>query len=263
MTRSGAFTGLFGVLACIAGTEPAAAQIAIAGTWYLRGDIGWSGSTNANVHDRNGDLTVNPLIVNPPPAAITGITGTLSGIGSALAAGVGVGAQFTSSIRGDIVYTYRGNYGLNDTDDAVPPRTFSADISSNSVMATAYWDFPIENSVVAYGGFGLGWANVKMSNISSDHFLVAVPHIVGATGIPFAPDGNTDNFAWQLTAGVAFPIGNGALVDIFYRYFDAGHVQTAAGDITVDGTRVGGYGGAEGALHAHELGLSIRFSVGS
>ena len=50
-----------------------------------------------------------------------------------------------------------------------------------------------------------------------------------------------------------------------YRYFDGGDVKTEAGHVTVNG--IGGsiartYSGAEGALHTHEVGVSLRFPIG-
>jgi len=171
---------------------------------------------------------------------------------------VGAGMHIFPSIRADIAYTYRGSFDLDEADQGVPANTFKANVASNSVTATAYWDFPISTSVGAFLGFGLGWADVSMSDLqSSTGGLTITPHVVPA-GVATAPDGRTDNFAWQLAAGLAFPIGDRMFVDVFYRYFDAGHVQTAAGNVTVDGAVIGSYGGAEGALHTHEISLSLR-----
>jgi hypothetical protein len=42
---------------------------------------------------------------------------------------------------------------------------------------------------------------------------------------------------------------------------DAGHFRTEAGSALVNGVVVGNYSGAEGALHAHEFALALRFAV--
>jgi opacity protein-like surface antigen len=237
-------------LASMAAVNPAFAQLP--GDMYVRADLGIGGASNANIHNRN-QLAVNPL------AKVTGIIGTLSDLGTAWVPGLGAGLYILPNVRVDLAYSYRGTFSLDEADQAVPSNRFQANLSSNSVMATAYWDFPIVGATSAFLGLGFGWADVSLSNLSSSTgALVVNPHIVGATGIPFAPGGRSNNLAWQITTGIAFPIANSVLLEIFYRYFDAGHIQTPAGNVTVDGTVVGTYGGAEGALHSHELALSIR-----
>jgi opacity protein-like surface antigen len=230
----------------VCATSAALAQ----GDIYIRADLGFGWSTNANVRNRD-QLGVNPL------TNIIGINGTLSDLGSAWLGGVGAGLHILPNVRADLVYTYRGAFSLDEADQAVPSNRFKADLSSNSVMATGYWDFPITGQTRAFLGAGLGWADVSLSNLSSTGLAVN-PHIVSMTGVPVAPGGRSDNFAWQITAGVAFPVANGMTVEVFYKYFDAGHVQTPAGNVTIDGTVVGTYGGAEGALHSHELAVSLR-----
>ena len=237
----------------IGATDPVRGEAA--GNLYVRGDLGIASASNANIHNRNQPV-VNPL------TTVAGIDGTLSDLGTAWVGGIGVGLHILPNIRTDLVYTYRGSFNLDQADQAVPPKRFQADVASNSIMATAYWDFPIFGQTAAFVGFGVGWADVSLSRLtSSTGGLVVNPLSVNTTGFPAAPDGRTDNFAWQVTTGLAFPIGNGVLVEVFYRYFDAGHVQTPAGNVTVAGMVVGQYGGAEGALHSHELTFSLRVPV--
>jgi opacity protein-like surface antigen len=94
--------GSLSVFICAAAAMPAAAQTSL----YLRGDLGWAGATNANIHDRNFPL--DHAITGPNGAA-----GTLSDIGSGWLIGGGVGFQWFPNLRGDIVYTYRGDYHLD------------------------------------------------------------------------------------------------------------------------------------------------------
>jgi opacity protein-like surface antigen len=244
-------TALFctAAFAFLGAASPAFAQLT--GDFYVHGDVGWSGSTNANIHDRNQP------VVNPP-APVTGIRGTLSNLGSAWVAGIGAGMHIFPNIRADLAYTYRGSFDLDESDQGVPTNVFKANIASNAVMATGYWDIPISTSIGAFLGFGIGWADVSMSELSSSTGGLTVnPHAV-PIGVAVAPDGRTDNFAWQFAAGLAFPVGNRMFIDVFYRYFDAGHVQTPAGNVTRDGVIIGSYGGAEGALHTHEVSVSFR-----
>jgi opacity protein-like surface antigen len=206
---------------------------------YIRGDVGWSATTNANIHDRN--------------AADHVILGNLSDIGSGWFAGGGVGAPIIPGFRGEIAYTYHGGYHLDELDHGTPQARFRADIFAHSVMANGYWDIPYTYAgIVPFLGVGLGWSEVNISDLSST--------ISGTTA--HAPDGTADNLAWQLMVGAGVPVSPGVIVDFFYRYFDGGHGKTEAGNVVVNGSVVGAYSGAEGALHAHELGASLRFAIG-
>src|SRR5258705_5459876 len=184
---------------------------------YIRGDVGWSASVNANIHDRN--FPVDHTITGP-----TGNPGTLSDTGDAWMGGFGAGFEFLPSFRVDLMYTFRGNYALEQTDEALPPHHFGANLSSNSVMTTAYLDYPIDPTITAFAGLGLGWSEVKMSNLSNNGNV--------------SPGGTSDNLAWQVMAGVGFGLIEGIKMDLFYRYFDGGHVQTAAGHLTSRGKDV-------------------------
>lgn len=62
--------------------------------------------------------------------------------------------------------------------------------------------------------------------------------------IPFTaiPDGTGRTFTWVLAAGISVPILKDVLLDLSYRYTDAGEIGTDVGDITIvryrrDGTR--------------------------
>src|SRR5436190_16149834 len=134
------------VFVLVSATSPAFAQLT--GDFYVHMELGWAGSTNANIHDRD-QPAVNPL------GTVTGITGTLSNLGSAWVAGVGGGMHIFPNIRGDIAYTYRGAFDLDEADQGVPTNQFKANIKSNSVMATGYWDFPVAPSIGGFFGFGI------------------------------------------------------------------------------------------------------------
>jgi opacity protein-like surface antigen len=234
--------------ASIAATSGAFAQSA--GSIYVRADVGLAGTTGAGIHD------ANQPVVNPPNN-VPGITGSVSDLGSAWLAGAGAGLYILSNVRADVVYAYRDAFNLDESDEGLPSNRFTADLASHSVMATAYWDFPFVQGGTGFVGFGLGWANVSMSNLSSSSWT-AIAAAQGAAGVPIAPGGHSDNFAWQIATGMAFPITSRMQLEIFYRYLDAGRIRTTAGNVTANGTVIGVYGGAEGALHSHELGVSLR-----
>lgn len=226
---------------------------------YIRADLGWSDGTGADIHDR----TVNNLSVNPLNAISGGggHPGSLDSIGDALFAGVGAGMQFAPYFRGDIVYTWRGDYDLDEVDAA--GTRFKSKIFSNSVMVNGYFDYPTYG-VIPYLGFGLGWAETQMSSFSATSSLAVNPLVVKPTTGPstaVAPGGSSDNFAWQIMVGVGIPVSDGVLFDLFYRYFDGGPMRTNSGNVLIGTTVVGTYAGVQGSLHANELGVSVRFAI--
>jgi len=230
---------------------PACAQTV--GEWYFRGDAGWSGSTNANIHDRNSN---DHAIIGP-----SGTPGSLSDTGSGWLVGGGMGFTFLPNFRGDVVYTYRGGYQLDESDQAAIPTRFKTDVMSHSLMANVYGDFPM-GGFVPFIGLGVGWSQITLSNFSATTTAIVNPLSGAAGATAFAPGGTSDNFAWQVMAGVGYQVSPGVMVDLFYRYFDGGHGKSEAGNvIDLTGNVVGTYHGAEGALHAHEVSVSLRFSV--
>jgi OmpA-OmpF porin, OOP family len=238
---------LFGgacALLVAASAEPAHAQL-LPGGAYIRGDLGWSSAKDAELADKDFDL--DGFIFN---SAGTG-PGTVNDIGSGWLLGIGAGARISDMFRGDIVYTYRGGYELDDTDQA--GNAFGADIHSHSVMANLYWDIPLAMTGFApFVGAGIGWAGNTMDKV-----------VTTDGGTFFLPEGSTSNLAWQAMAGVAFTVSPQTTIDLFYRYFDGGDLQTEEGiAVASGGGSAGLYTGARGELVAHEIVVSLRFSFG-
>jgi hypothetical protein len=154
---AGAICTLIGVVH----TGPANAQFL--GTFegaYLRGDLGWSWAKDAELVDKNFGL--DGFIFN---SSGTG-PGVVNDIGSSYVLGIGMGMRLAPQFRGDIVYSYRGGYQLDDTDQLGD--SFSGDVKSHSVMANLYWDIPITMSGFSpFIGGGVGWADNRMKDVST------------------------------------------------------------------------------------------------
>ena len=232
---------------------PASAQTM---PFYFRADLGWSGATTPDIHDR---ITTIPTVTPHTIVGANGTAGVLDHIGNAIVAGAGAGMQFTPFLRGEIMYTYRGTYNLDELDQA--STRFKSDISSDSVMVNGFLDYPI-SGVIPYLGFGVGWAGNHISHLSATSTLVVNPLATASTpSTAVALGGTSDNFAWQVMLGLGFPVYDGVVLDVFYRYFDGGHIRTDAGTVLVGTTPVGTYGGLEGGLHSNELVASVRFAL--
>ena len=223
-------------------SESAQAQFLTSGM-YVRGDLGWSWAQDAEIVDKN--FALDGFILN---SAGTG-PGIVNDIGSSYVVGIGLGARVSPMFRADIVYSYRGGYELSDLDQFGD--AFAAEITSDSVMGNLYWDIPIAMSGFApFVGAGIGWAGNQMKEVVTED-----------GGLFFLSEGETSGLAWQAMAGVSFNVSPQAAVDVFYRYFDGGNLQTEFGEVFDDlGASAGDYTGMRGDLTAHEIMLSLRWT---
>ena len=242
MRNSIAMLGAIGAFIGAVHAESAQAQYLPSGM-YVRGDLGWSWARDAEIGDKNFGL--DGFIYN---AAGTG-PGILNDIGSSYVVGIGLGARVSPMFRTDIVYSYRGGYELSDVDQFGD--AFASEITSSSVMGNLYWDIPIAMSGFApFVGAGIGWAGNQMKEVVTED-----------GGQFFLSEGETSGLAWQAMAGLSFNLSPQAAVDVFYRYFDGGNLQTEFGEVFDDlGASAGDYTGMRGDLTAHEIMLSLRWT---
>lgn len=240
MMMLGAICTLIGVVHA----ESAQAQFLTSGM-YVRGDLGWSWAQDAEIVDKNFPL--DGFILD---SAGTG-PGVVNDIGSSYVLGVGLGTRVSPMFRADIVYSYRGGYELSDLDQFGD--AFASEITSQSVMGNLYWDIPFNTQGFApFVGVGVGWAGNQMKEVITED-----------GGVFFLPEGETSGLAWQAMAGVSFNVSPQAAVDVFYRYFDGGKLQTEFGEVFDDGgVSAGDYTGMRGDLRAHEIVLSLRWTFG-
>jgi opacity protein-like surface antigen len=125
-----------------------------------------------------------------------------------------------------------------------------------SLMANAWYDFDLGLPVTPYVGGGIGMAMVKVSGT-----LGRTNSATTGEGGP-APrtllierlyEKNDTVFAWQLGAGVSFPISDGAKLFADYRYFSANDAHLKfepgfhGGDFNAD-------------FNSHNLMVGVRFN---
>lgn len=107
------------------------------------------------------------------------------------------------------------------------------DLTSNSLMANAWYNFPAAGNFAFYAGGGAGIASVEGdtgAEFSSPYYDSGVPDISG------------EHFAWQLGAGVQLKTESGFSYGIGYRYFNVDNI----GDVGFD-------------INAHEVVFEFRF----
>ena len=201
-------------------------------------------ATDAGIKDKNF-ATDTTICGN----AACSVAGKLDDVGTSAVVGLAIGNRLPNNMRVELSYGYRGGFALDDKD--VPLTAFKADITSHAVLANVYWDFGASRRGMApYLGFGLGWARNTVGTISATDT---------AGTISRAPGGTDSGLAWQLSAGIGWPVSPTAVFDLGYRYFSAGNIETEVGNVTQGGATVSTYQGAEGILSAHEIIAAIRF----
>ena len=210
---------------------------------YFRVDAGYSSSVRANFSDNssNGFLICGDAACTSP--------GSFKDYGHAPVLEAGMGYAFSPAIRTDLVFGRR-KYDLRTSDEGNPGSTFSADITSEDLMANGYYDFSM-SGWKPYLGIGLGAARNKMSNLS----LISL-------SVPASVDGGTrSNFAWAFMAGAGIPAWGKTTLDIGYRYINLWKVEIPPGPVTINGVVIPfpQYGGANGRVIANELTLGVRF----
>ena len=120
--------------------------------------------------------------------------------------GGGIGYRFTPNLRLAGIFTYRPDFG--------------ADRTNWTLLGNGYYDF----NTVPLGPF--------------------VPYVKGGIGLAHNERGDdtSDDFAWDVGAGLSYPLAPQTALDIDYQYTDMG---------TPPGTTAG--------LQAHEIKLGLRY----
>ena len=145
---------------------------------------------------------------------------------------------------------WRGNANYRNSGERQPSE---ATLDARQVILAGFYDFPgwtlgSGRTARPYIGVGAGISGYRVSG-----YVQRFPDPDNPAGylrrgpggeVPFTaiPDGKGQTSAWVLTAGIAAPILEDLLLDLSYRYTDAGKIATDVADITVvryraDGTR--------------------------
>lgn len=170
-------------------------------------------------------------------------------------------------MRTEIEYGYNGKAKLTNNlnhnragasvDKVSPIKTdqaqFKSDIKSQFLMANVYYDFNTGSDWTPYIGAGLGYARVKSEN--SFQLTGADTKYSGSSS--FSKSSN--NFAWNLTAGVSYAVNNNLAIDASYRYADYGKVKSSAG-LKIGEFKYNHSVDAKSKVRSNEFNLGIRYT---
>ena len=214
---------------------------------YIRIDTGWSFARNAGFRD---DAAVSPTcfvaVVYP------GVCGAeLNHVGSSHIFGVSAGYRISSGVRADVSIARRSGYELKGFD---PEGTFfDPNITSDSIIANAYFDLPFSwAGVKPFVGGGIGYGRNKMDPIKW----------YDPTSSGVLPGGSHSGVIWQLTVGADIVLAKKWTLEIGYKYMDLGKIKKNAGpDIAGQfNPPPNGTGSASGNLRADELTIGFRYN---
>jgi opacity protein-like surface antigen len=238
------------------------------GSWYLRGDIGFS------------NQRVNNIRKNDPVAysQISSLTET-TGFDTGGIFDVGVGYRVNNWFRADVTAQYRGNANFKGTDVFNASAygltyngqdNYSASKSELLFLANAYVDLGTWWCVTPFIGAGLGTSRVSISNFSDtgvNNIHPAVGNIPAYVGGPPNPsyataaNGSQWNFAWAAHAGLAYQISPSVTLELAYSYVDLGPGTTGViSDFT--GFQAG-HVFKFNDITSHDLKLGVRWQLDS
>lgn len=192
-----------------------------------------------------------------------GITfGFSSDTDTVFAGGLSVGydfdPQFDIPIRVELDYTARSRAEAKSSQTvagspgdpaALYDLSMKDKITLQTLMFNAWWDIPLDIPVTPYigGGIGFGFINYKgyndsvSDNGSDDEFL--------------SGSANETNFAWSLGGGMTYDVTENWIVDLGYRYIDAGDISKTFKDDAGDDSSK-----SKLDVTSHDIMLGIRYT---
>jgi opacity protein-like surface antigen len=232
--------------------------------FYVRGDVGvgqhgFGGFSQADLAENGG-------------------TFASQAVGDTVFIGAGFGWQVNPRFRFDFTGEYRSTADVKVLDNltgtlTTPDGTLQANTQYNGHLTgivglvNGYWDVTNWRGFTPYLGAGVGFAHMKMSNVttlSNSTFTDATTGdeiLQHANGYSSAK--SQTNFAWALMAGTSYDLSSNAKLDIGYRYLNMGSGVSAATDLLNCTCGTVGAPLKLSDLEAHEFKIGVRWMLGN
>lgn len=127
--------------------------------------------------------------------------------------------EFYARGKADTTYNlYKGHAGHSDLKN---------EVSVNSLMLNAYYDFRNDSAFTPWVSAGIGYARIHQESTGSGSWDYGYGERVRYS---ISRSGPADNFAWSLGAGVRYDVTPDITLDLSYRYLDAGDASVSYKD---------------------------------
>jgi opacity protein-like surface antigen len=193
--------------------------------WYLRGDVGYGFDQLNNFYSNASEMS----------GTVPGFAYNGSSLGNQINFDLGVGYQINNWVRFDITGEYQSSakYWAQESYTGASGGNcytgisrcydnYSGRLSTFAVLANGYVDLGTWWNFTPFVGAGFGGAFNTLSSVND--------YNISTGGSGFAPSSTSASLAWALMAGVDYSFTPNWKLEVSYRYFNAGRVQTGTFD---------------------------------
>ncbi len=132
--------------------------------------------------------------------------------------GVGAGYIINNNFRGDLTLTrmqdFKFSKNINDAEGDV--YSIQQKFSNTLLMLNGYFDIKKYNNFVPYVTIGLGTSYNEVGDYRETK-----------SGY-YTKSGTRASFAWDIGAGVSYHLSRNVVLDLNYKYYDLGKIQTSS-----------------------------------
>jgi opacity protein-like surface antigen len=238
-----------------------------AASWYVRGAVGYEKSLASDFSDTDCSSANPPALfgcvkgVNGQPIGAYGDFGHFPTMEAA------VGRQLLPWLRTDVSFAYRFRMDYEGNANFLAPKLHPSPNQPVSAKADSFSgliNFFIDINgffskkkfwrVQPYVGGGVGLAYNRLDPVTYQ-FPDNTTHKISIT-----PSGNRKDFAFMLAVGTGVILTDRLSLDIAYRYFDLGRVETASGNMYMNHAPSGiDINSTEAPLRTHGLSAGLRY----
>lgn len=259
-----ASTALASDLDIINAPEIDVSESAVAQGWYIRGDLGYAGWGKSDKPDYTAYA--------PGGAVFSQGSFDNARFSKPISYGLGVGYQFSDSLRADVTTDFfngdlTGNSALAVPCAAGSPAAtncrfdYKGDYFAGNVMANSYVDLGTVAGITPYLGVGAGATYVKWSDVGAQPVCVdGGGACAGASNAAVGLKGEDSwRFTYALMAGASVDLTNRIKFDFGYRFSDtAGGKAFSGGSL---GPAIDSVEGRDDGFQKHEIRAGLRITT--
>ncbi|MFO7568866.1 MAG: outer membrane beta-barrel protein [Smithellaceae bacterium] len=232
--------------------------------WYLRGALGYEKSLTSDFSDTDCASTNPPALFGCVSGNDGQPIGAYGDFGRFPLAEIAAGRQLLPWLRADVSFAYRFNMQYEGNANFLAAgyhQPVSAGADSASGMVNFFVDInglPTGITLWRFRPYVGGGIGLSYNRIGQMTFLF--PDNPGAHKISVIPAGDRTDAAFMLAFGTGFVLTEHIWLDVAYRYFDLGRVETSPGRMSMDVIPAGiTVSNIETRLRTHGLSIGLRY----